>query len=1260
MRLCWWWTVLVLTGMCCFGQYVAPCNFNSLCTCKYYDIILRRPPKDVSCVNVPFFKLPETLSGKLSHIDVVKAGMDSIDSETLTGIETESLRLMNNEIVDISDTSFSSLANSLRFLDLSYNKLDRIPIDALKRLKALDWLNLQGNEITGLDKDDWSHMSRTLRNLFVGENNIDTLSTTPDESLARLKSLTSLNLDYNELTSLDATALPANLQTLSVAYNQLKKAPLRLIETMKDLVWVSLQGNSIKDITQHTFKTRKNLEKLDLSENAIEELPNNLFNGSITIRDLNLAFNNLKTLLPQTFRGLSVSRLYLPRNQLENLDDRAFVGIGHTLEHLDLEHNFLTSIPKAVTHLKKLKFLYMSSNRIPSVDDSAFDSFAPSLKAISLSGNQLTSIPSGALRPCRKLLHLNLGYNQITDLNETNFEVWAGHLDTLVLRNNKIVHIPPHTFRNTPRLRELSLSFNKIVDVDIDAFVDLAECLQSLEISFGLFQEEFPDLFLKPLTSLLWLALDNNNFHTINSHSLRTFSLLQYLNLDSNRISALPSGLFHPGVHGNLRDIRLAYNLLQTVDSETFSGLPSVETIVLSGNRIQTIRTGAFRNLTVLMNLVLSNNAIAVLQSESFANLPNLLKLDLQNNGIKEFSLSAFRNVSNPVVSMSLNVSRNQISFLTHQKTSDLSVHIGTLDMSYNSLMYAPVQFFGALANSLRVIHLSHNSISELESSGFVDLKHLASLSLDRNQIANVASDAFLGLDKLQILDLSHNKISRLQSCQFKLRSLRVLRLSNNMIRSLARDTFQDSQLEVLDMSYNSMVALPSGALAAVGLTLRQLDMSHNAIEHLDMSMFLDVPLLTRLNVAFNRLTILPDNVLASVGNLLDLNLGGNLLRSNYKELFHYVRKLRKLDLSSTGLKQVPPLPLPDLKVLCLSDNLINSVPSSNVENLQQLRYLHFDRNQFVSVPSHVWPALPRLKFLNISSNPIKILSKDSFSSLHKLESLDIQDLPRLERFDSDALARNYVLRSISVQTWPHIEKYRFRLGLIISSVPSLRSLSVKVLEAHLNDQLLGSSPSFLTELKITGSSLKKLEPRALTGLVRSRALTIRIHETQIEDLPPGLFASLVQIPVLSLDLVNNRLSSLSPASLYSNATSWESIGTKLLTGGLVLEKNPWACDCGLVWLGHWLRRWLREALQIHTVSLETAQQLQEMVRRATCLDPRTNQRTPLIELYPHRLSCHASALSRGGSSAWRSHFLVETLSTVLVVLLSRFWWAVS
>ena len=57
-------------------------------------------------------------------------------------------------------------------------------------------------------------------------------------------------------------------------------------------------------------------------------------------------------------------------------------------------------------------------------------------------------------------------------------------------------------------------------------------------------------------------------------------------------------------------------------------------------------------------------------------------------------------------------------------------------------------------------------------------------------------------------------------------------------------------------------------------------------------------------------------------------------------------------------------------------------------------------------------------------------------------------------------------------------------------------------------------------------------------------------------------------------------------------------------SGGLSLQGNPWLCSCQNSWLGTWLRRWMRETLQLHASIIDRNHHIQTMVRTITCQVP--------------------------------------------------------
>ncbi|XP_054258607.1 chaoptin-like [Macrosteles quadrilineatus] len=972
------------------SQDPSPCSFNPMCSCRYSE---PNTIRDVSCMGVPFSKSPDLPPSEVSHVDIVDSGLEVLDD---LGASVEALRLVTNKIIYLTNNSLTSMSSTLRTLDLSHNQLQEVPLGALCSLTGLYWINLFGNSITGLPRQ-WCLLSSTLTNLFLGENDLHEL----DFSLRNLTHLEWITLDHNKLRSVQRGSLPTSLHTLSVQHNLLADIPVRTVDQMTNLARLFLRGNAISRIPPYSFRKKKMLDKLDLGENRLTDLPSTWFNNSITIRDLNLEFNNIKLLRDYTFRSLNLGRVVLGHNRLTNISGNVFAGLEDSLEYVDLEGNMIESIANAFTRLRVLKFLYLANNKISRLQDADFRTFAAHLKALSLSGNRLYHIPNEAFKNLRQLAHLNLGYNQISEINSNDFDGWGAHLDTLLLMNNRISYLSNYLFRHTQSLRELSLSFNQIQDMEPHAFIDVARTLESLEISFGLIGEEFPEDALRPLSSLLWLSVDNNNIREMHRTSLYTFGNLKYLNLDFNRISYLPEGMFNSLIHTHLRDLRIAYNLLTKIGTETFSSLSDLQTVVLTGNYIRYIDQKAFKELPNLLTVLLTNNNLVKISPQAFFNAPKLLRLDLQQNDLRYFTFDAFINTSifHP---MTLNISHNRITdvYCTYKKPF---MKLKSLDLSHNAIQDIPSELLQLLSGYLRTLYLGNNKIGGLSPNVFNNLS-LQVLTLNHNNIDELRRGTFFGLHELQILNLSFNKIKFLQSGLFSnLTRLRVLRLAHNHLKSVTAKMFENTVLEKLDLSHNEILHVPD--LENVKSTMRELDLSFNYLEYLENNVFRKIPYLTTLNLCNNRLTILPTNVFSGLNNLLNLRICSNPLRVKYRDLFNFTPALRRLDLSSVSLTSVPPLKLPLLVHLNLTDNLIQEFPPTSGDGLPRLRTLLLKANHLSEIPQQVWYRLPLLKELDLSTNPIKVINSTSLSGLRHLESLVLTDLPDLERVDSGSLS---------------------------------------------------------------------------------------------------------------------------------------------------------------------------------------------------------------------------------------------------------------
>ncbi|XP_076032645.1 chaoptin [Oratosquilla oratoria] len=1184
---------------------------------------------EVSCVGVPFARIPVIPSGLILQLDLVNSGLEVIQDGDFGDVQVENMRLMSNNIRHIADKTFSGMGNTLQSLDLSNNELTAVPRKAFGRLSILEWLNLHSNHIPELLEEDWDHFHNSLITVFLSENDIDIV---PRKVFSRCRRLLWLNLESNNILKLESDSLSKSIQTLGLSHNLLYSFPSDAISNIHPLSWLFLRGNLIDRLPEGGFAVKKILDRLDLGENFIRFIPDNLFNNTLTVRDLHLDFNLLTELQDEAFKGLNPGRLYLSANNIFNISDKAFLGgPQQSLVMLDLEKNSLDTVPKALSQLKNLRYLYLPDNKIKEVPEDSLRAFCETLEALSLSGNFLKAIPRYAFENCSTIAHLNLGHNRISEINEEDFETWGDNLDTLVLRNNQLKTIPPHAFRATPKLRELSLSFNRINDISSDSLIDVLNTLEILEISFGFYRDDFPEEVLKPLTSLQWIALDNNNFRTITETALYSFGELQYFNMDSNRLTHIPKTLFHQNVHKNLGDIRLAYNSIRSLDIHTFHNLEGLRTLVLNGNQIETLKFEALKALPKLVTVLLADNKITHIEDKAFADLPNLMKLELQQNKLHEFSLSMFVNVTSPSVPLALNISYNEIVHLT-PGNMQTPLEMKSLDVSHNKVKEVPHTFLQSFTHSLQRLDMGYNRITKLDVSAFGTLERLQMLILEHNNIQEIRHGALRSINKVQFMDLSHNHIENLPpECFSDVAFLRVLDLSHNHLRSLPGSAFRGTLLETLKLSHNEFVTMPAAGLSEVERTLHYLDISNNHLEHLDSTMFYSFSNLIELNLASNKLTILPDNVFESLINLISLDLSGNPVRANFKELFHYTHKVQKLNLANIGFSSSPIIPLPNLIHLNLSSNLISEVEVQSIENLRLLRGLDLSHNK-ITHTGRIWPFMPYLKYLDLSHNPIQSLTKDSFVGATRIETLKLNSLDLIKRFDTETLSHMKFLSELFMNTFPHIEKYRFRVGHLLANVHTLQKLHLEVRENALTDQLSGAFGPKLKELHITGNNLKAIDSKTFRGFQNKHELLLSITGTSIQSLPDGLLTHLSDVAYLSLDLRNNKLHFLNSHVLYDNGTDWETKGTTFVAGGLALQGNEWTCDCSLVWLGRWLRRWLRETLQIHTAMIKGAQQVHQLARQATCHEPKTGQQVPLLDLHSEDLGCHARLYSDSGA----------------------------
>ncbi|XP_071039126.1 chaoptin-like isoform X1 [Parasteatoda tepidariorum] len=1165
---------------------VEPCDFNPLCTC-------RKAHHEVVCRSVPFSIFPQMRRADIYKVTIIRSGISTLEGNQFLGTNVASLHLMYNNIVHISPNAFVGLESLLSTLDLSYNHLNRVPYEALRPLKNMQWLNLQGNSIDNYHDFKWSEMTfkPILNSLFLGGNHISIIK---ESVLTELSNLTILNLDGNYIYDVDVNSLPVSLSSLSLSNNILKKVPLHAIYKLRNLKFLYLSGNLLKRLPCPFVMWTAKLEKLDLSNNLIEYMPDCVFNGSFPIRELTLEFNFLRSLSARSFKKTKLERLSLANNRLSHIHSDSFSGIEVSLTHLDLSFNLLEEFPPALNDLKSLVHLSLKENYLKELGKEDLQGCRKTLEVLDLSGNALSFIPKAALEHQRNLIRLSLQDNFIAKIDQKDFGEWGKNLTTLSLASNKLTSIKEEVFVHLVKLRELNLSFNNIIYFDKNALYPLRKTLEVLELSSAFdYSFQNPDAITADLERVEWLLLDNNNLSKISSFCSKSSKRLKHLELSNNNIPEIPKGILVNSRH-TIISIHLINNKISIIKSETFANLEHTSRISLIGNAISTVETNSFKNCSSLHTIVLSGNNIYSINVSAFANITRLSNLYIQDNYLESFSFDIIEGAS---AYLTINASNNFIQTLRPQNRTLQILKTRTLDLTYNKISNVSRTFFEPVSNFLTLLFLSHNQISHLQLG---PLPELQILHLSHNHLLLIEFAFHKSCPKLQILHLDHNRISLLKKETFiNMKSLRVLDMSHNKLLSLSENVFSGISLERLNLSRNYIKSFESSGINSAKNSLTSIDLSFNIITIMPNNVITLPNRIQALNLSSNRITHVSERSLHGLVHLLELDLSHNELKERVEDMsFTFVANLRLLNLRNCSLMNLPFLPLPYLTALSLRDNFFYNISQPTVKDLRQLRCLDVSGNFLQEIPTHLWISMGCLDDLDISNNPISFLHFDSFKGLEKLRCLDVRRLS-LSRLDSRTL---HILRFLTVfktDSYPSVRS--FRLQDLLSQASALQSVLIDIEEPVLSHQVQRAFGTKLRELVITGRNLERILPDAFAGLI-THELTIKISNTAVTELPEGLLRYLTDIRYLTLDLRKNQLSSMKPGVLAEvTVKGVMTHQTQHITGGVFLEDNPWSCSCELLWMGDWMRRWLRETFRVHVLNVEASLYVNNVAKKATC-----------------------------------------------------------
>ncbi|XP_063776865.1 toll-like receptor 3 [Pseudophryne corroboree] len=608
-------------------------------------------------------------------------------------------------------------------------------------ISALCVMAEKGCTVT-LEKADCSHRELTVippdlpASIKVLDLSHNRLKRLPAANISRYDKLEHLDVGYNTLHILETELCPKlpMLKILNLQHNEFVKIPEKGFFSCQGLVELYMNSNGIREITENPFENLQSLQILDVSHNKMtstalgdkEQLPN--------LTELLFSHNMITELKKEALTFLSsnntMQKLDLSSNPVKLIQQDCFQQLGNLRTLIMANMTLGTKLTEQVCSelaSTKIEVLILLNSQLSKIHNTTLKGLAATnLTSLDISKNSLSVIDNNSFIYLQHLRILNLEENQVSHLSSRSFNGLSS-VKSLNLKNffssSKDIKIDDLSFQWLKNLEYLNLENNKQLAPTEVTFTGLIS-LKNVSFSgcnFPVVTNNTFSSFSK--SQLILLNLTKTNLAKLEYRAFSYLEHLQVLDLGLNRIDQELRGHEFEGLQ-SLKMIYLSYNKQLTLTSNSFITVPTLEKLYLrkSALTFKSLSTSPFSHLQNLTLLDLGNNNIANIGEAMFAGLHNLRILNLQHNNLERLWKKA--NPGGPVL------------FLKGL------IRLEILDLLSNGFDEIPSDAFKGLS-SLNILEMGENNVNILPPSLFDDQSSLVALDLHRNLITSVEEKTF-------------------------------------------------------------------------------------------------------------------------------------------------------------------------------------------------------------------------------------------------------------------------------------------------------------------------------------------------------------------------------------------------------------------------------------------------------------------------------------------------------------------------------------
>ncbi|TFK91615.1 adenylate cyclase-like protein [Polyporus arcularius HHB13444] len=522
-------------------------------------------------------------------------------------------------------------------------------------------------------------------------------------------------------------------------------------------------------------------------------------------------------------------------------------------------------------------------------------------------------------------------------------EMQFDSFDLIDLTSRSLKAVPVALYGHAEAIVSLNLSRNPMLEIPLD-FIQSCTTLRELRLSH-MALKKVPQS-VRHCRTLQWLDLSCNRIGDLEDAGLDRIPQLRHLKLQNNRMENLPIYFAHLR---ELRDLNISNNKFKRI-VPVVCEITSLVDLDASFNSIQELPE-ELGQLTDLDTLTIVGNEVSKIP-EQCSNLRNLRVLDCRRNHITDISAVCRLPKIEQLLADHNSMHALDVSFGPALKQLDASHN----DITQLNLVPGPL----GLPHALTTLNLSHAKLSALDDQALAQLTSLEVLYIDHNSIRSLP-ESLGGLSRLRHLSCSNNHLFTLPSSIGRLQWLETLEAHNNDLSELPMSLWNCSSLQVINVTSNviSTWNLPPGSIDLEVAVLHAWGSTVSLLSDRKAS-----------NGSITSGTALP----ALASSLEKLYVGENSLTADSLHPLALLKELRVLNLSFNNIQQLPSSffrNLTQLRELYLSGNTISAIPTENLQHMTKLEVLFLNGNKLQTLPREI-SKLTNLSVMDVGSNVLK------------------------------------------------------------------------------------------------------------------------------------------------------------------------------------------------------------------------------------------------------------------------------------------------